>query len=67
MDAQFGRELVPLIEHYNETHTKNRAKPRITDRLDFEKFLMVLQRAYEEKERAKKKTTDPSTSKKEAK
>ena len=60
MDAQFGREVVPLIQHYNETHTKNRSKPRINDRLDFEKFLQIQQRAFEEKEKAKKKIVDAS-------
>lgn len=44
-DCKFGRELTVLVDHYSETHLRNREKPSLNDAIDLDKYITLLGRA----------------------
>lgn len=46
MDTRFGKELQAILDYYSSTHLRPRVKAKITDQIDFEKYLTVMQKAF---------------------
>ena len=42
MDCSFGKELQVFLDHFSVTNLRIKTKPKLSDALDFEKYLLLL-------------------------